>query len=196
MKRSIVLSLVVIFFLIILSTGLTLAAVSPGDGPLQFVSGNHVLGFQPGLMYLAGADHALRIEFVGAWARKPQASGPERSLAGKPPPFVEAIYHDLWDGVTLVYESRPGMLVKSTYHVKPGNPSAVKKIRLKYNRPVRVAANGSLIIDFENGQMVESKPLAWQDIDGRRVMVEAAWRSMAGRGAGFEVGAYDPTTPW
>ncbi len=61
---------------------------------LQFKAGGHVLGFLPDRAYLAGLDHALRVEFAGTPGVKPQAAETET--------FSRVTYPNLWPGIDLV----------------------------------------------------------------------------------------------
>jgi hypothetical protein len=171
---------------------------------LQFTSGRHVLGFRPKEMFLAAADHALKVEFLGARAVVPDAEGKSEtgtyvSKAAKP--LGRVTYPDLWDRVSLVYEESPGAVVKSTYHVAPrtveiGHTSSpVDQIRLRYNVPVRVDGGGNLLMSFETGEMCETAPVAWQEIGGKRIPVEVAYRLLGEREVGFKVGNHDPAAP-
>jgi hypothetical protein len=168
---------------------------------LQFVAGGHVLGFRKGDMFIATGDHALKVEFVNARPVSPADEGVppdtenDRKVAQ---PLGRVIYRDLWNGVTLVYEKHTSGVVKSTYTVQPaetGIGSSVDRIRLRYNVPVEVDEGGNLVFSFEAGQMKESRPLAWQEIDGKQIPVDVSFRSFGKQEAGFNVGGYDPNFP-
>jgi hypothetical protein len=168
---------------------------------LQCTSGRHVLGFRSQKMFVAGADHALKVEFLGARsvfpkARKKSATSQHQARVSNPLEVVT--YSNLWDGITLVYESCEGGVVKSTYHIAPGTAQAgrvtspVERIRLRYNVPVRLDDKGNLTMSFETGQMVESAPVAWQEMGGRRVPVSVSYLLLGQHEVGFSVGDYDP----
>ncbi|MBF0527700.1 MAG: Ig-like domain-containing protein [Deltaproteobacteria bacterium] len=176
------------------------AAEAPTDS-LQFTVRGHMLVFKAREMVLASADKALRVEFVNANAVGPQTSSKAVSLATKPDkgrqvePLTEVTYADLWDGVSLQVENEPQGLIKSTYRVASDKLQSVENIRLRYNRSVKVAANGQLLVDFPFGQMVESPPVAWQEINGRRAPVKAAFKIRGEREVGFEVAGCHPDFP-
>ena len=99
------------------------------------------------------------------------------------PPLGRVTYRDLWDGVTLVYENHGSGVVKSTYHIEAagtGTIDPVDEIRLRYNVPVKVDDSGSLVFSFPTGEMRESRPVAWQEIEGNRVPVEVDISSYEG----------------
>ena len=171
------------------------------DELLQYTAGGHVLGFWKGEMFVASGDHALRVEFVSA---RPVSPAEEIKLLnpGKnrdaTHPLSRVCYRDLWDGVTLVYEKPGSGVVKSTYYIEPigrGFVDPVDQIRLRYNVPVEVDASGNLLLSFATGEMKESRPVAWQEIEGKRVPVEAAYRLIGDQEVGFKANPYDSRYP-
>ena len=176
---------------------ISLPAESVSKPPLlQFTAGGHVFGFRSQDMVIASADHALKIEFVGARAVSPTSESKSSSGESKiAAPLSQVTYPDLWDGVTLVYERQSGAVAKSTYHIAPNRSSAVKQIRLRYNVPLQVGAKGNLLLNFKTGQMRESAPVAYQEISGRRIPVKAAFRLVGENEVGFSIGAFDPLFP-
>ena len=102
------------------------------------------------------------------------------------------IYPDLWEGISLVYEGKEDGITESTYEVAAG--ADVSRIRLRYNVPLELQGDGSLKFKFDQGYLSESPPIAWQDIEGKRVPVEVAFRVERDE-VGFSVGGYDPSHP-
>ncbi len=96
-----------------------------------------------------------------------------------------------------MYEPVSGGLARSAYRIEPGGDT--RAIRLRYNVPVTLNADGALTLTFGTGQMTESAPIAWQEIDGQRVRVPIDFHVLdsdaQSREVGFRVGAYDPARP-
>jgi hypothetical protein len=160
---------------------------------LQFNSGGHALGFSTGGMYAATGSHALHVEFTGANLVGPQVD-PSASTDGNPdtiPALGQVTYPDLWDGVSLAYNSKSSSIYTTTYTLAPGADPA--QIRLRYNAPVSLNEDGTLGILFETGSLTESAPLAWQEINGEHISVPAAFR-LEGQEVSFALGVYDPDT--
>ncbi|OQY99799.1 MAG: hypothetical protein B6D41_00720, partial [Chloroflexi bacterium UTCFX4] len=148
---------------------------------LAFTSGGHALGFRADAMFAANRDHALRVEFVNANAVSPQANDAvarNDSTRGAPA-LTRVTYPNLWNGVTLAYDAPDGAILRSTYTLQPFADPA--QIRLRYNAPLAVNADGELSIAFETGAMRETAPIAWQDIGGARVPVQIAFRVVSAR---------------
>ncbi len=173
----------------------------------QYTAGGHVLGFGPGKMLVGARDHALQVELVGAQQRIPKTTSavPQaRTSALKVQPLQTVVYEEAWPGVSVEYATVNGGIAKSTYRIKaglPGNP--VEQIRLRYNRPVRVAENGDLVIKFEQGEMREAAPSAWEERNGVRYPIAVHFKVLGKCMVGFEATYYsrytlviDPMLTW
>ena len=173
---------------------------------LQFTSGGQVLGFDRQGTYIVSPSHMLKTSFVGANPVDPlsEAAGTAEK-AGAAAPMGKVTYTNLWDGVNLVYEAKAGLVVKSTYYID-GNKTeaALKSIRLSYNRPVKLDEQGNLVIAFEIGTLLEKAPVAWQEVDGAKRPVAAAYILESSTEISFRLGDFlpgipvviDPDTAW
>ncbi|MCG6553091.1 MAG: SBBP repeat-containing protein [Candidatus Magnetominusculus sp. LBB02] len=170
-------------------TGVTIA---PDDALIQFTSGNHIIGFKENRVYAASIDHALTVEFIKANKVKPQAKS-GTVTQGKAPALGKVRYENLWDGITLSYESGQKGILTSTYSIAVGADPG--KIMLKYNVPLSLDGRGNLVLRFEKGTMLESAPIAWQEIEGKKVPVAISFKIRGRRQAGFEVAKYDTRYP-
>ncbi len=169
---------------------------------LQFTSHGHVLGFRTGEFYTSNGTYALRVEFPDANSIAPASDTPSASNTDTAPPLSRVTYANLWEGITLAYDAARGGVVSSSYRLEPhADPRA---IHLRYNAHVTLNAHGTLTIAYAAGEMVESAPLAWQEVGGGRVPVRAAFVLRGEREVGFAVGEYDaaqqlfidPTLAW
>jgi hypothetical protein len=159
---------------------------------IQLTSGGHALGFDAGGVYTATGTHALRVEFVNSNAVRPRANTPGVGSDGPAAPLNRVAYADLWDGIDLEFSIGAGGIYTTTYAIDPGASPA--QIRLRYNAPLTLNADGTLSIAFNTGVMTESAPAAWQDVGGERVPVKVSFR-IDGRDVGFVAGPYDPRYP-
>ncbi|MEE4241402.1 MAG: SBBP repeat-containing protein [Desulfopila sp.] len=142
------------------------------DELLQFTSKGHVLAFDRDGVYFASGDHMLKVEFAGTNGVTPEAVNVAQ-MNTKPQPFRQVSYSNVWPGIDLTYEEASGGIVESTWHIAAG--AEPEQIRLSYSRPVEIEAGGDLKIRYDTGWMSESKPIAWQQIDGNRVPVQVAF---------------------
>jgi hypothetical protein len=112
------------------------------------------------------------------------------------PTFQEIVYRELWPGVDVAVRGGRGEL-KYEFRVRPG--AAIDDIRLAYRGAdgLTVDPDGTIGIATSLGVLRDSAPVAYQDIDGRRLPVESRYVTPGGTGErsyGFAVGAgYDPS---
>jgi len=169
--------------------------ISASDRLLQFSSSGHILGFGAGEFYLTNARYGLHVQFVGANPVAPQSDGSSASAGRGLTPLQRVRYANLWDGITLTYEPVSGGLARSVYRLEPG--ADTRAVHLRYNVPVTLNLDGTLTQTFASGQMRESAPIAWQEIDGQRLPVPINFHLLGSRtqfrDVGFRVGAYDRT---
>ncbi|MCC7336647.1 MAG: SBBP repeat-containing protein [Pirellulaceae bacterium] len=198
----------------------TLVGEEPADpGLLQFTTnGGNILGFTQDSILVASSSNLFDVQFVGAnlvgplaadSASNATAASSATGVASSAPvgaaAFTSVTYAGLWDGVTAVFDSQEGAILKSTYYVDAGlGGGAVDQIRLQYNRDVSLDAQGNLVISYDTGIMTDSAPVAWQDIDGQRIFIDVHYALLGDNQVGFTVGDYDhnyqlvidPTLTW
>lgn len=164
---------------------------------LQFTSAGNILGFTNSGMYVASGMKAMHVDFIGAQAVSPVADGsPSTTDKGKAAPLGRVLYPNLWKGVSLTYDAPAGSILRSTYKLEAqADPNA---IRLRYNAPLTVEADGRLAIQYATGLMRESAPIAWQEINGQRRNVAVSFKLIgppAPQTVGFALGNYDTRYP-
>jgi hypothetical protein len=170
------------------------------DALLQFKSGGHILGFKNDRVYIVGSGYALIEEFVGALKVKPVAAKGNTidtgvtSEAGLPV-LGKVSYNNLWKGITAIYVSGEGGLAESTFVVNPY--ADADQIRLRYNVQAEIQKDGSLRFRHRTnkGYFIQSAPVAWQEIKGKRVKVDVAFEEHENSTLGFKLGTYDRFYP-
>lgn len=194
--------LVCMLSLMLLPSGVAQASGYPNDNTLlQFTSAGHVLGFNQQAVYLAGLDHALRVEFAGGHPVQPTAENVGSAQNGAVP-LGRVTYSGVWKNIDVIYSAADGGIAESTYTIHPGGEPA--QISLRYNVPAEITPQGGLHFNFENGYMTESAPVAWQEIDGQRLPVAVCFQSRGESQVGFALSSYDtehtvyidPTYQW
>lgn len=103
-------------------------------------------------------------------------------------------YQNLYDGIDLIYRGDEGEL-KSEFIVSPGVDP--RQIRMNYTGGDRlnIREDGALVIETPFGELVESAPYLYQDINGERVTVSGAYQLLGNAEVGFTIGEYDPSVP-
>jgi hypothetical protein len=112
-------------------------------------------------------------------------------------PLTQVNYIDLWPGISLRYTATVKGIMQSTWEIAAEGDA--NQIRLRYNAPVKIAADGSLQIHYDAGWMRESPPIAWQTIGSQRRPVAVSFclidTSATESVIGFKVGHYDSDYP-
>ncbi len=143
-KNYVILTLVFIGLFLTSASGMKLHSITTVEGEsteaqrskgiddmLQFTAGGHVLGFRKGEMFVASADHALRIEFVNSRPVSPREEAMPQGVGDSNQPsrsLGKVSYRGLWDCVTLVYEKHSSGIVKSTYYIQPVEDGTVNPV--------------------------------------------------------------------
>ncbi|MFN8484340.1 MAG: SBBP repeat-containing protein [Anaerolineae bacterium] len=158
-----------------------------------------------------GETYTLKLNFVGASAVEPVGRDRTEAVVSyfrgnisewkmALPTYSEVVYENLWPGISLSYRGTQDRL-KYTFVVQPGaDPS---QIRLAYHGATRLAVNhaGELDVETPAGGFRDDVPVAYQQIEGRRVAVDVGY-ALSGPGLvpapmeyGFGLGAYNPGYP-
>ena len=110
------------------------------------------------------------------------------------PTFGAIRYKELYPGVDLVFKGREGYL-KHELALEPG--ANLSGIVLNYSGQDNLSLDedGSLLIETSAGNLTDSVPLCYQEINGSKEMVEGRYRLVGDNGVGFEIGDYDRRYP-
>jgi hypothetical protein len=191
------------------------------DGPTAYVVRGHqatVWLNDQGLRYSlhpsrqANADSNSRswvvaLDLVGATPRQPVGvdplptrvsffKGPRALWRTGLPAYGSVIYRQPWPGVDMVVSGSGGEL-KSSFVVRPEADPAAIRLAYRGATELRLDLDGSLVCKTPFGEIREHQPLAYQDVDGRRIEVAAAFvlepaTEPGRRDYRFQLGEYDP----
>jgi hypothetical protein len=139
-----------------------------------------------GLAELPGKTHYLRGKDPKAWRTGI-------------PSFAKVKYHGVYPGIDLVYYGKQRQL-EYDFIVAPG--ADPKTIRLRFNGAERLIldSNGQLIVKTAGGEMIQHKPVIYQDVGGVRKIIDGNYVLSSGEegkmsGVGFQVARYDASRP-
>ncbi|HEY1336869.1 MAG TPA: SBBP repeat-containing protein [Bryobacteraceae bacterium] len=105
------------------------------------------------------------------------------------PNFARVRYAGVYSGIDLVYYGTEGTL-EYDWVVAPG--ADPRQIRMDFDGAdrLRIDTRGDLVITAGGSEYRDKRPVAYQEIAGKRVPVSGRW-SLHGREASFRLGAYD-----
>jgi hypothetical protein len=152
----------------------------------------------------------VKLDFVGANPSvRPVGDGRMEGVVsyfkGKPedwktglPTYSRLVYSDLWPGIDLVYAGTVNEL-KYEFILEPGADPGLIRLAYRGARQVSIDESGRLEVRTPCGSFQDGEPVAYQDIDGRRVPVPVTFepdgRVEGSFGFRFRIGEYDRSRP-
>ncbi|MGE3482348.1 MAG: SBBP repeat-containing protein [Gammaproteobacteria bacterium] len=131
-----------------------------------------------GLDPLPGRSHYYLGDDPGAW----RVNVPNYARVG---------YAAVYPGIDMVYHGEQGGL-EFDFIVTPGADPDVIRLAFDAGRDVRIDAAGDLLLATAAGDLRLRRPVAYQEVSGRRERVDAAFElDGAARELRFRVGSYD-----
>jgi hypothetical protein len=118
-------------------------------------------------------------------------TGPRDSWRTAIPTHESIGYVKLWPGIDLSYRGHGGKL-ESVYTVAPHADPAQIKLRYSGQNSLKLDDDGNLLLTSSVGEVRETAPILYQDIDAKRVPVEGRYALLDDRTVAFQVARYDP----
>jgi uncharacterized repeat protein (TIGR01451 family) len=104
--------------------------------------------------------------------------------------YADVVYHDVWDRIDLRVSHRE-RAVEQEFVVKPGGDPSRIRVAYRGTEGLRIDEDGSLVVRTAFGELRESPPTIYQEIDGRRVTVTGRFKLLGTNSYAFEVDAYE-----
>jgi hypothetical protein len=101
---------------------------------------------------------------------------------------------EVWPGVEVKLKASQ-KTVEKLFYVRPGADLAKVRVELRGANRLRLSEQGELVIETGLGELVLSKPVAWQEKDGQKLPVQASYRLFGKSRYGFAVQGADPSLP-
>jgi Beta-propeller repeat len=143
-------------------------------------------------MKLVGANSAPRIEGLEA------LPGKSNYLVGNAPgrwrrnvvSYARVRYQGVYPGIDMIYYGNQ-QEIEYDFAVMPG--ADPKNIKLKFDgvEKMRVDAQGELVLQTRAGDVRQRKPIAYQEVAGRRQEIAVNYVQKGDREIGFNLGEYD-----
>src|SRR5262249_48880607 len=145
-------------------------------------------------MKLAGRNRNARIEGVERLSSTTNyLLGDGSSQHTNIPSYRKVRYSDVYPGIDVEYHGN-GRLLEYDFIVQPGSSPERIRLNLACIHCTSVDSSGDLILKTDGDPVVQKKPRAYQNIDGREKVVDASY-VIAGKDVAFKLGDYDKTKP-
>jgi hypothetical protein len=156
------------------------------------------------------SGRVLRLRWEGA-ASAPHISGeaelPGRShyLLGNDPSqwrtgipiYGEVRYQGVYPGIDLVFYGNHGQL-EHDFVLTPGADPGIIRLVVEGADRLEIDPAGDLVIELAGGEVRLKKPIAYQQSEGARQLVESGYQKLPAKGdnaIGFQVAVYDSSKP-
>lgn len=109
------------------------------------------------------------------------------------PTYGRVRYQSIYPGIDVVYYGKDGRL-EYDFVVAPG--ARPERIRIRYQgaHGIRLDGDGNLLLETRTGTLVQHKPVAYQEMSGRRQPVEARY-VISGDRVHLQLARYDRSRP-
>jgi uncharacterized repeat protein (TIGR02543 family) len=101
---------------------------------------------------------------------------------------------EVWSGVEVQLKATQ-KTVEKLFYVKPGADPSKIVVQVDGAEGLKLSKDGEIIIQTGLGDLKLSKPMAWQEKDGKKLPVEASYKLIGKNRYSFEVAKADPSLP-
>jgi uncharacterized repeat protein (TIGR01451 family) len=105
------------------------------------------------------------------------------------PTYAKVRYTNVYHGIDLVYHGNQQQLEYDFVVAPKANPRAIR-MRFAGAEKMSICAEGDLVLSTPSGDVVQRKPIAYQEVNGERKEVSANYR-LEGDTISFDLGSYD-----
>ncbi len=99
---------------------------------------------------------------------------------------------EVWSGVEVKLKATQ-KTVEKLFYVKPGADPSKIVVEVNGAEGLRLSKDGEIIIQTGLGELKLSKPIAWQEKDGKKLPVEVSYKLVGKNRYSFEVAKADPS---
>ncbi len=101
---------------------------------------------------------------------------------------------EVWSGIEVKLKATQ-KTVEKLFYVQPGADPSRIVVQVDGAEGLRLSKNGEIIIQTGLGELKLSKPIAWQEKDGKKLPVEVSYKLIGKNRYSFEVAKADPSLP-
>src|SRR6266508_3096910 len=107
------------------------------------------------------------------------------------PTYARVAYREAYPGIDAIYRTATESRFEQEFLVRPDADPAAIRLAFDGVQSVAVDDAGDLVLSTEGAAVRLGRPVAYQEIDGVRHAVSAAWSTRRPKEAGFRLGPYD-----
>lgn len=111
------------------------------------------------------------------------------------PTYAKVCYRDVYPGVDLVYYGNQEGRLEHDFVVAPGADPGAIAMNMRESDGEVSKQNGGLVLRAKAGNLTMENPVAYQEVNGVRKSVSAAYVLSGNNQIRFEIGSYDKSEP-
>jgi hypothetical protein len=101
---------------------------------------------------------------------------------------------EVWSGIEVKLKATQ-KTVEKLFYVKPGADPSKIVVEVGGAKGLKLSKDGEIIIQTGLGELKLSKPIAWQEKDGKKLPVKVSYKLIGKNRYSFEVAKADPNSP-
>jgi hypothetical protein len=101
---------------------------------------------------------------------------------------------EVWSGIEVKLKATQ-KTVEKLFYVQPGADPSKIVVQVDGAKGLKLSKDGEIIIKTGLGELKLSKPIAWQEKDGKKLPVEVSYKLIGKNRYSFEVAKADPSLP-
>jgi uncharacterized protein (TIGR03437 family) len=168
--------------------------LSRGHGALSYLTDDgavFTVGGSPVKMRLAGSKASKpegmdRLPGISSYFRGQDKSKWRTSI----PQFAKVRYRNVYPGIDLVFYGNQGNMEYDFQIAPAADPSSIH-IAYEGITRLRLDPNGDLVLSSKSGDIRQRAPKVYQDVDGHRTEIAAAYKLDGRKTVGLALGVYD-----
>ncbi len=147
-------------------------------------------------MKLEGANPASEIEGLDELSTRSNyfAGADPSAWRTDIPNYTRVRYSQVYPGIDMVYYGDERRL-EYDFIVAPGTDPDIIEIAFRGIQDFEISRMGDVVLHTQQGDVRQSKPTAYQEVNGVKEEVPVSYIPKNGHGVGFQLGAYDPSRP-
>lgn len=110
------------------------------------------------------------------------------------PNFAKVESRSVYHGIDLVFYGNQRQLEYDLIVAPKTNPNVIR-LRFEGINQLDLDAHGDAVLRLQNAQVLLRKPIIYQEVNGKKVMVDGTYRKMGATGLRLKLAAYDSRKP-
>ena len=110
------------------------------------------------------------------------------------PTYAKVMFSEIYPGVDLAFHGNQQQL-EYDFVIAPGSDPGIIRLFFEGAKEMHVSKGGDLILRVAEGEVVQHKPVVYQEVDGIRNVISGRYVLTGKNRVGFEIANYDVTRP-